>query len=140
VLQSLRLWPTTPAILRDTTEATNWETGALPEGSAVIIFAPLFHRDDRTLPYVDHFTPEIWLQDRSAEDWPLIPFSDGAGDMPGTHPRSAHYQHAARSPAAPARFGLEPDHALDPQLPLPATLSPYRLNFTLTREAMVSGL
>jgi hypothetical protein len=27
VLESLRLWPTTPFLLRETTGATNWETG-----------------------------------------------------------------------------------------------------------------
>jgi hypothetical protein len=51
VLESLRLWPTSPAVLRDTTTETTWETGTLPAGAGVFIFSPLFHRDDRTLPW-----------------------------------------------------------------------------------------
>src|SRR5215210_7648769 len=44
VLESLRLWPTTPAVLRDATAATDWPSGRLPNGTAVVIFAPFFHR------------------------------------------------------------------------------------------------
>src|SRR5690606_3219211 len=46
VLESLRLWPTTPLILRDTTRETTWRTGTLPSGTSAVIFAPFFHRDD----------------------------------------------------------------------------------------------
>ena len=35
VLESVRLWPTTPMILRDTTEDTTWSSGRLPRGTAL---------------------------------------------------------------------------------------------------------
>lgn len=50
VLESLRLWPTTPLVLRETTAETEWETGRMPAHTHVLIFAPFFHRDDRRLP------------------------------------------------------------------------------------------
>lgn len=91
VLESLRLWPTTPLVLRETTEETTWETGVMPAGTAVVIFAPFFHRDDRRLPYADRLAPEVWLrqghddQASPPADWPLIPFSAGPGICPGRH-------------------------------------------------------
>jgi hypothetical protein len=61
VLESLRLWPTTPLVLRETTRETTWETGVLPPKTGILIFAPYFHRDDQRLPYADRFAPEVWL-------------------------------------------------------------------------------
>ncbi|MGY1706452.1 cytochrome P450 [Geodermatophilus sp. SYSU D00697] len=83
LLESLRLWPTTPAILRDTTEATRWESGVLPAGASVLGFTPFFHRDSTRLPEAHRFTPELWLRGRTGEDWPLVPFSAGPGTCPG---------------------------------------------------------
>jgi cytochrome P450 len=83
VLESLRLWPTTPGILRDTTTDTTWEHGRLPEGSGVLIFAPFFHRDETRLVEAHRFAPELWADPRSVEDWPLVPFSAGPVVCPG---------------------------------------------------------
>jgi len=83
VLDSIRLWPTTPAILRDTTEPTSWETGTLAQGAAVVVFAPFFHRDDERLPYADSFAPELWLRGDSPERAPLVPFSEGPATYAG---------------------------------------------------------
>ena len=77
VLESLRLWPTTPAILRDTTKQTQWETGTLPAGASVVLYAPFFHRDDTQVPEAHRFAPELWLRERTDDDWPLVPFSGG---------------------------------------------------------------
>ena len=74
LLESVRLWPTTPAVLRDTTEATEWEAGTLRAGAAVLIFSALFHRDDERLPYADAFSPDLWQDGERTVDWPLIPF------------------------------------------------------------------
>ena len=40
VLESLRLWPTTPLLLRDTTAETTWENGTLPKGTGVLYRYP----------------------------------------------------------------------------------------------------
>ncbi|MFO7533151.1 MAG: cytochrome P450 [Candidatus Limnocylindrales bacterium] len=82
VLESLRLWPTTPLILRETTTETRWGTGTLPEGTALVIFAPFFHRDDRRIPYAHRFAPEVFLDEGVKGDWPLVPFSGGPGIYP----------------------------------------------------------
>lgn len=82
ILESLRLWPTTPAILRETTVDTQWENGTMPAGTSVLIFAPYFHRDDESLPYAHRFAPQIWLDERGERDWPLVPFSGGPAACP----------------------------------------------------------
>jgi cytochrome P450 len=83
--ETLRLWPTTPAVLRETTREVEWETGVMPKGTAILIFAPFFHRDDQRLSFAHRFTPELWLQERTGEEWPLLPFSGGPGICPGRH-------------------------------------------------------
>jgi cytochrome P450 len=83
VLEAVRLWPTTLVVLRDSTETTEWAGGALPPGTAFLIVSSLFHRDERTLPYADRFTPEIWLDGRADDNWSLFPFSAGSAVCPG---------------------------------------------------------
>ncbi len=85
VLESLRLWPTTPLVLRQTTRSTRWEHGVMPPDTGVMIYAPFFHRDDDRLSFADRFDPEIWMRERGADEWPLIPFSGGPGICPGRH-------------------------------------------------------
>jgi cytochrome P450 len=83
VLESLRLWPTTPAVLRETTRETEWEHGVMPAKTNILIFAPFFHRDDQRLPYANRFAPQVWLEKQPPENWPLIPFSSGPAVCPG---------------------------------------------------------
>lgn len=138
VLESIRLWPTTPAILRDTTERTVWRTGAqefgIDAGAALLILAPAFHRDRQLLPFADAFVPDIWLDGR-AEQYPqLVPFSAGPAECPGrnlvlfvTSTLLAHL-------LSGAEFRLRSRPRLDPGEPLPATLDNYRLEFTVERN------
>lgn len=133
VLEAVRLWPTTPAILRDTSAPTSWGSGTLPAGAAVLVFAPFFHRDDERLPYADSFSPDLWMgeQDR---DWPLIPFSEGPGVCPGRNVvlLTTSSLLAKVVAARPPRPGS--GRALDSGRPLPRTLSPFRLTFDLGRS------
>jgi cytochrome P450 len=86
VMESLRLWPTTPLLLRETRAATVWEAGELPANTLVVIFTPYFHRN-RNLPYADVFSPELWMatgaEKRVGAGAALIPFSDGPAMCPG---------------------------------------------------------
>lgn len=92
VLDTLRLFPTTPAVLRETTSSTRWSSGTLPAGTGVLVFAPHFHRDDRVHEQADRFDPDGWLDDttdggvRTVEDaGPFLPFSAGPAICPGRH-------------------------------------------------------
>jgi len=88
VLEALRLWPTTPMVLRQSRAESAWENGTMPAETGVMIHAPFFHRDDTRLPHANRFAPELWSEDWEQavkRDWPLIPFSDGPVICPGRH-------------------------------------------------------
>ena len=128
VLESLRLWPTTPAILRDSTENTEWAGGVLPAGASIMIFAPFFHRDETRLPEAHSFAPQLWLGDRSAADWPLVPFSGGTAMCPGRDVTLMVASQVLARLVEPGdrellRGGLQADR------PVPGTLDPFSLRF-----------
>jgi cytochrome P450 len=128
VLDTLRLWPTTPVVLRQATADVEWEHGMLAKGSGIIIFAPFFHRDDTRLPQADRFAPETWLAGRP-EDEGLIPFSDGPVRCPG---RNLSLTLASAMVAALLRRNaFTPIGAEDigPDERLPGTLNAFELRF-----------
>jgi cytochrome P450 len=129
LLESLRLWPTTPMVFRETTEETRWEGGTMPAGTRVVIFAPFFHRDGRHLTFADRLTPELWNGEADARNWPLIPFSRGPAECPG---RQLALLLGSALLAVVLRRGslaLASPPVLDPARPLPAGLDPFALRF-----------
>jgi cytochrome P450 len=131
VLESLRLWPTTPLLLRRVVRDVDWAEGRLHEGDEVLIYAPFFHRDRQRLPHADRFTPELFLRAPTRDDGPLIPFSSGPAGCPGqdlvlhttTTMLAALLDERRWRPTGPQR--------LDPRAPLPGTLDNYALEFGL---------
>ncbi|GAA1128222.1 cytochrome P450 [Citricoccus alkalitolerans] len=131
VLESLRLWPTTPLILRDTTAETRWRNGVLPAGTAVVIFAPFFHRDDATLPEAHRFSPDLWMRDRGDGDWPLVPFSGGPGMCPGRN--VVLLTSSLVLAELVGQRDLVAEQPLDTAV-LPGTLNPFTSTFTVRRH------
>jgi cytochrome P450 len=118
-----------PGLLRETTTETVWGNGTLPAGTALVIFTPFFHRDDESLPYADRFEPDVWLDPDGPGDWPLIPFSAGPVECPGRNLvllTTSHFLSVLLSGASVRGGGL------DPGAPLPATLSPFGLRFSVS--------
>jgi cytochrome P450 len=135
LLESVRLWPTTPAILRDTTEDTAWREGndrfTIEKGAGLMIVVPAFHRDEQTLPYAHEFTPDIWLDGRAQHQPQLVPFSAGPAECPGrnvvlftTSTMLAHLLHALD-------LRLTSTPQLSPREPLPVTLNQLTLDFAV---------
>lgn len=129
LLESLRLWPTTPAVLRETTERTRWDGGPMPAGTSVLTYAPFFHRDEQNLAHAHRFAPETWLDGVADGDWPLIPFSAGPAECAGRnlvlHVTSSVL--AMLVSAGPVE--LATPTRLSPAADLPGTLDPFRLRF-----------
>jgi cytochrome P450 len=131
VLDTLRLWPTTPLILRQTSVATTWATGVMPANTGVIVFAPYFHRDDRHLAQAHRFAPELWARPRTSADWPLVPFSEGPVVCPG---RNLVLMLTSTMLAEMLRHGWYRERSpakLHATQPMPSTLDPYTLVFEL---------
>ncbi|MBF6174745.1 cytochrome P450 [Nocardia blacklockiae] len=136
VQESVRLWPTTPMILRELTAETAWRTGAdrftLAPGAGLLIPVTAFHRDPDLLPFANRFTPEIWLDGR-AEQYPqLVPFSAGPAVCPGqnlvlftTSTLLAHLLSAVH-------LRLRSHPRPTPDAPLPLTFNNFGLDFTVT--------
>lgn len=131
-LDCLRLWPTTPAILRESTEDTEWGGEVMPKNTNILIFAPFFHRDDQNLDYAHKFAPEIWQDSENKTDWPLVPFSGGSGICPARNfvPMLASAMVANLLGAR----DIEPlgSAKLDPLQPMPGLLDNYSLRFSLS--------
>jgi cytochrome P450 len=135
VQESVRLWPTTPAILRDTTTDTTWNGAILPAGTALVVFAPFFHRDDQRLPYADRFTPELWLDGRAQDSWSLVPFGAGPAECAGRNLALLVASTLLAALLERHEFHLASPASLDPRRPLPGTLNPFGLHFQVTARA-----
>jgi cytochrome P450 len=133
VLESSRLWPTTPAVLRDTTTETTWDGGVLPPGTGLVIVSSFFHRDERALPYADRFEPEIWLDGRAQADWSLIPFSGGPGTCAGQDLVLFMVSTLLAAVLVGHDLRLRDPLRLDPDRPLPWTLNHVALRMAVSR-------
>jgi cytochrome P450 len=83
VLESVRLWPTTLVVLRESSEVTAWGDGELPERTSLVIVSSFFHRDSHRVPFAHAFEPEVWNDGRAEADRALVPFSTGPAGCPG---------------------------------------------------------
>jgi cytochrome P450 len=84
VLEALRLWPTTPVILRETTEDISWNDCRIRKGTGIIIFTPFFGRDDEDLDFANKLSPGIWerSQNDALAELGIVPFSAGPAICP----------------------------------------------------------
>jgi len=129
VLDALRLWPTTPMVLRQTTAATDWDGATMPAKTGVLIFANFFHRDDQRLPFANRFKPAIWLERRDNRDWPLIPFSGGPAMCPGRNLVLLLSSAMLAELLGELRLRMNRPARLNPDRPLPGTLDNFSLRF-----------
>ena len=132
VLESVRLWPTTPMVLRQTSRPVEWDNGTMPARCGVLVYVPYFHRDGRQ---ADSFDPGLWLQQDAMpgdpESWGVVPFSDGPARCPGRQlvllMTSALLARLLREDT----FALE-SARLSPDRPLPGTLNHFALRFRVS--------
>jgi cytochrome P450 len=82
VLESVRLWPTTFVVLRESTGPTTWGERVVPAHTSFVVVSSFFHRDPARR-HADSFLPEAWLDGRNNADWGLVPFSAGPAGCPG---------------------------------------------------------
>ncbi|MFI7678117.1 cytochrome P450 [Actinophytocola sp. NPDC049390] len=127
VLDTLRLWPTTPAILRESTEKTTLGGHELPDGTTVLVFAPYFHRQ-----VSQRFDPGMWLDGRAQSHPALVPFSGGPGQCPGRNLVLYTTSTMLAVMRTHRDYALTDDHGLRGHERLPGTLDNFRLEFRAT--------
>ncbi|WP_034238498.1 cytochrome P450, partial [Saccharomonospora iraqiensis] len=139
VWETVRLWPTTPVLLRESTTATSWRGTTLTRGTLFVVFAPYFHRAPELVPFPDGFHPRVPPDDtpgatEGAGRWPgVVPFSAGPGRCPGenlvllvTATMLAEFLRQGRYRVLAPRSLRARGNAHDR---LPATLNHYALRF-----------
>lgn len=80
--EAMRLWPTTPFLVRQTRIADLLGDEILPAGVQVIIWNGFNHRDDFLTPDANRFRPSRWSEPVTAER-PYYPLSGGAQSCVG---------------------------------------------------------
>ncbi|MHA7282721.1 cytochrome P450 [Arthrobacter sp. TMS2-4] len=134
ILESLRLWPTTPMILRQSTQPVQWDHGLMPADCGVLVYAPYFHRDERSLRSAHNFSPERWLTEED-DGWPLVPFSDGPVVCPGKQLVLLVTSAALAALVGGHDFRVEEGQVLDPDSPLPGTMDNYSVRLGVSLRA-----
>lgn len=119
VLESVRLWPTTLAILREVTGPNPWD---LPAGTTVVIHSPYVNREEPGGSY----RPELWLGG-GRDTWAGVPFSGGFARCPGED--LVVSTSAALLGAFLREREVRPSVTLEN--PLPVTFDHFRLRFTI---------
>ncbi|MFC8047882.1 cytochrome P450 [Nocardia sp. NPDC057353] len=132
VLDTVRLWPTTPMILRQSTAPSTWHGRKFAAGTTFLVFAPLFHRDPDSLgDTADRFTPELWLDGRADEHPALVPFSAGPGVCPGRNVVLLTTSTLLAALLREQRFGIAAGAV--PAAPVPAGIDHFRIRLSLLR-------
>ena len=134
-LESTRLWPTTPLLLRESTAATNWPAGELAAGTSLLVPTWFLHRDDRRRADADRLDVDQWLDGAAAGDWMLTPFSGGHGACPGRELVLFVASTVLAALLEDHHAVLLPPESFDAARPLPRGLNPYALRFGLSRAA-----
>jgi len=148
VLEAVRLWPTTPMILRDSTRDTMWgpevgdsagEPFTIPAGTGFMILTAGFHRDAETVPFADEFVPEVWLDGRAERHPELVPFSAGPAACPGRNLVLLVTSTLLARMLAAADFRVVSEPVPSPDRPLPNTFDNFGLKFEVARTAGAQG-
>jgi cytochrome P450 len=62
--EAMRLWPTTPMLVREALAADALDGATVPAGRQVVIWNSFNHRDRAAYPQADTFSPEAWADGR----------------------------------------------------------------------------
>jgi cytochrome P450 len=81
--ETMRLWPTTPLLSRETRTAIDWNGTEIPAGTLVLIVTAHSHRDPDRIPFADSFAPRQWIDEDAANRLPFTQFSRGPQVCPG---------------------------------------------------------
>ncbi|MGP4113597.1 cytochrome P450 [Streptomyces sp. 4N509B] len=134
VLEAVRLWPTTPLLLRESTADTAWYGTTIPAGTAFAVFTPYFHRADPSVATHgdgDAFVPDIWLDGRAERNPVLVPFSAGPGRCPGENVVLLTATTWLAALLARHTYLPRPPTPLRPHRPIPATIDHFALRFSV---------
>src|SRR3954447_26024630 len=104
-----------------------------PGGNRPVDSRPLLPPRRPPLRVRGQFQPQLWLEPRAEDGWPLVPFSAGPGECAGRN--LVLLLTSSVLAALLAEHDLrQPRPRFDGRGRLPATLSPFSLSFDLRRR------
>ncbi|MEU0464454.1 cytochrome P450 [Amycolatopsis sp. NPDC006131] len=125
--ETMRLWPTTPMLSRETRAEVVWDDGTvLPAGTRILVVNTFFHRDPAHVPDADAFVPERWLEGTPAG---VNHFSRGPQRCAGADLAVLTGREALR--AALMRTLTIRTPRLPPEPPMPYALDHFRIEAVL---------
>ena len=126
VQEAMRLWPTTPMLLRQVIEDETLSGEALPYNTQVLIPNTLHHRDRETYPLADTFAPETWA---NGSPHPLFNhFGGGAQACAGRELALFLAKAVLTNLLTSGHYTLERP-PLDPRRPLPRAYNYFKVYF-----------
>ena len=132
-LESVRLFPTTPLLLRESTEETWWGGEPLPAGTTFVLYTPYLHRAEPAAPHSDSFVPHIWRDGEARTNPALVPFSSGPAGCPGENLVLLTVSSLLAALLHRHTYTLTSTPSLHPTRAVPATLDHFTLRFRVHR-------
>jgi cytochrome P450 len=129
LLDSVRLYPAAPMLVRVTAAETEWNGETLPIGAKVLIPVAAHHRA-RRLPHANRFAPDLWLDGSADADWQMNVFSRGGAQCAGRNLALVLGTASLAELLRQREFELlRPKLARD--RPLPFGINPLRVRFAI---------
>ncbi len=128
IQDAMRLWPTTPMLVRETIVPDTLGGETIPTGTQVLIWNSPNHRDPDRYPFADAFVPEAWAQGR-----PSVVFnhlSSGPQVCAGIDLVLFIARAVVASILADAHLTLR-QPSLDPDNPLPYAFDHFKIELAL---------
>jgi cytochrome P450 len=126
--ETMRLWPTTPLLARETRKATTLAGAELDEGTQVMILNTFNHRDDEEVPDANRLRPERWSE--NGRDVRFNHLSNGSQDCPGGPLVSLIGKAAVAQAVSRWDMKLE-EPSIDPSGDLPHMLDFFDIRFSV---------
>jgi cytochrome P450 len=129
--ETMRLWPTTPMLSRETLAETELGGVSVPAGTQILFVNTYMHRDRDRHPDADRFNPQAWIDGDAAQDWSHNHLSHGPQGCPGGG-LALFVGTALLAEILSNRALTWPGGGMDPERPLPHMLDFFPLRFRLS--------
>jgi cytochrome P450 len=133
--ETMRLWPTTAMLSRETTRELDWDGVTVPERTQFLIVNSFNHRDREAHPFADNFAPDEWVSGGAGDDWSFNHFSHGPQGCPGVGIAMLVGKAVLGTLLRDNEVEVSGAPSLEAGKPLPYSLDFFGLRFTLTPRA-----
>ncbi|MCH8151462.1 MAG: cytochrome P450 [Planctomycetes bacterium] len=132
VEEAMRLWPTTPILVRETVPVAELGDEAIPDGTQVLILNSFNHRDRQRYPLADTFAPESWS---NGSPNPLFNHLGSGLQACAGKDLALFIAKAVLATLFSGHRYVLVKPALDPNRPMPHAYNYFHVHFSCTRES-----